>query len=145
MSREKTIDLGRASIFGRRLEEEDVDLDYQGRIGPLTSASKNVLKFVRRHAEEIPDKDLVRQDDGAFVHRKTGTRYEVVTAFVDWPLIGSGDEGTGVTAFATRGSLIVPLRISGRMPKIKTLIVGSVAGRKGRQDDPLPVEGPVIF
>jgi hypothetical protein len=85
VARETTRDFGRASLYGRRVEEDDFDPDLVGRIGPLVTATNDVLAFVRRHAAEIPDEDLARQDDGSFAHQKTGTRYEVVTSFIDWP------------------------------------------------------------
>jgi hypothetical protein len=52
---DRTRDFGRASFFGRKLEEEQVGREYVGTVGPLVRARKDVLKFVRKHAEEIPD------------------------------------------------------------------------------------------
>jgi hypothetical protein len=126
------------------VEEDDFDPDLVGRIGPLVTATTDVLAFVRRHAQEISDEDLERRDDGSFVHHET-RRYGVVTSFIDWPSEQDRDEG--VKAFTVRDNLIVPLRESGSTAKVTTIAFGTVGGRRAQPDDPMPLaEGtPVIF
>jgi hypothetical protein len=76
------------------------------------------------------------------VHRRTGARYEVITAFIDW---AQHDRDDGVKAFTIRDDMIVPLAEEGSERKVTTATIGTVHGRKATADDPMPVgNGPVI-
>jgi hypothetical protein len=144
MSRETTRDFGRVTLQGRKVEGVNFDPDHVGTIGPLTTATEDVLTYVKRHATEIADEDLLRDRDGTFVHRKTGVRYEVVTQFIDWAQL---DENSDVKAFVVRDGLICPLVEESTQTKATSVVVGTLEGRRARADDPMPLgEGtPVIF
>jgi hypothetical protein len=129
--------LGGATISGRQLHAEGYNPERLGEVGPLKRAHKNVVEFVRRHCDEIEEKQLLRQDDGRFLHRKSGDLYEVVTEFVDWPL--EPEDRAGVMAFTVRGGYIVPLRLAGRVSWVKSLLLGAApSGRRAGADDPMP-------
>jgi hypothetical protein len=122
------------------LQGPEIDPRYQGSVGVLRRADKEMLRLARRSLREIPEQDI----DGQGLHlveRTSGETLEVVTAFVD--LIDP--QASGVEAFVVRDGWFVALGRPGwPHPADKSERFGEAYGRQAEPRDPLPVPvGPV--
>jgi hypothetical protein len=120
---------------GWKLEQPDLDPDYQGSVGPLRRADKASLRLARKNLREIPERDFKGQGLH-LVERSSGETWEVITSQVD--LVDP--KSSGAEAFVVRDGWFVPLR----RPDWKhegdsSQMIGETFGREARGDDPMPV------
>lgn len=137
--------IGPGSIVGKQIFEAGFDGETVGEVGPLRRADKAMLEYVRRHAPEIPERDLLRQDDGHFLNKKTREVLEPVVELVEWT--AEVEDRGNVTCFAILGGYLVALRPVGHASRVKAKarVFGVVGGREAKPDDPLPAGEWTIY